>query len=401
MSPRSAALSLAFANVGHLFTHMLMLLYPTVVLALEGRYGLSYGELLALSMPGFVLYGVAALPAGWLGDRWSAEYMIVIYFLGSGAAAIATGLAGGPVGLAIGLTALGLFGSIYHPVGVAWLVRNAENRGRVLGWNGIFGSLGVGVASFVAGGLTDLWSWRAAFIVPGAICMALGVALFFLVRGRHVVALKTDRKPTPEPERADVRRVFIVLSITMLCAGIMWQMLTVSLPKLFELRLAGLTSGGTFGTGGLVSLVFLVSAGVTIVGGLLADRYPLKQVYLWAWVAQIPVLVVIIHATELPLLSLMILLFSLEVMTGPAENSLLVRYTPGRWRATAFGAKFVLAQGVSALGVPLVGYVFDATGDFLWMFGILIALGLAIVAAAIYLPREPAKYATPAVVPAE
>jgi MFS family permease len=151
----------------------------------------------------------------------------------------------------------------------------------------------------------------------------------------------------------------------------------------------------------LVSLVFLASAGVTIVGGLLADRYPLKQVYLWAWVAQIPVLVVVIHATELPLLGLMILLFSLEVMTGPAENSLLVRYTPGRWRATAFGAKFVLAQGVSALGVPLVGYVFDVTGDFLWMFGILIALGLSVVAAAIYLPREPAKYATPAVVLAE
>jgi FSR family fosmidomycin resistance protein-like MFS transporter len=401
MSSRSAALSLAFANVGHLFTHLLMLLYPTVVLALEGRYGLSYGELLSLSLPGFVLYGVAALPAGWLGDRWSPEYMIVIFFLGSGAAAIATGLAGGPVGLALGLTAIGLFGSIYHPVGVAWLVRNAENRGRVLGWNGIFGSLGVGVASFVAGALTDLWSWRAAFIVPGTICIALGLALLVLVRGRHVVALKSDRKPQPDPEPADVRRVFIVLSITMLCAGVMWQMLTVSMPKLFDLRLTGLTSGGTFGTGSLVSLVFLVSAGVQMIGGLLADRYPLKQVYLWAWAAQIPVLVVIIHATELPLLSLMILLFSLETMTGPAENSLLVRYTPGRWRATAFGAKFVLAQGVSALGVPLVGYVFDTTGDFLWMFGILIGLGLVIVAAAIYLPREAVKYVSPVVVPAE
>ncbi len=402
MSSRSAALSLAFANVGHLFTHMLMLLYPTVVLALEGRYGLSYGELLALSMPGFVLYGVAALPMGWLGDRWSAEYMIVIYFLGSGAAAIATGLSDGPVGLAIGLTAMGLFGSIYHPVGVAWLVRNAVNRGRVLGWNGIFGSLGVGVASFVAGGLTDLWSWRAAFIVPGACCMALGVGLLFLVRGRHVVALKTDRKPVPEPERSDVRRAFIVLSITMLCAGIMWQMLTVALPKIFELRLTDLTGGGgTAATGKFVSLVFLVSAGVTIVGGLLADRYPLKQIYLWAWAAQLPVLVLLINATQLPLLSLMMLLFSLEVMTGPAENSLLVQYTPGRWRATAFGAKFVLAQGVSALGVPLVGYVFDYTGDFVWVFAILIALGIAIVAASIYLPREGAKYAGPAVAPAE
>ena len=401
MSARSAALSLAFANVGHLFTHLLMLLYPTVVLALEGRYGLSYGQLLALSMPGFVLYGVAALPAGWIGDRWSAEYMIVIFFLGSGGAAIATGLADGPVGLAIGLTAIGLFGSIYHPVGVAWLVRNAENRGRVLGWNGIFGSLGVGVASFVAGALTDLWSWRAAFIVPGTICMVLGLGLLVLVRGRHVVALKTDRKPVPDPEPADVRRAFIVLSITMLCAGIMWQMLTVSLPKLFDLRLTGLSSGGTFGTGGLVSLVFLVSAGVQMIGGLLADRFPLKQVYLWAWAAQLPVLIVVIHAVEVPLLALMILLFSLETMTGPAENSLLVRYTPGRWRATAFGAKFVLAQGVSALGVPLVGYVFDATGDFLWMFGILIGLGVTIVAAAIYLPREAGKYASPAAVPAE
>ena len=401
MSARSAALSLAFANVGHLFTHLLMLLYPTVVLALEGRYGLSYGQLLALSMPGFVLYGVAALPAGWIGDRWSAEYMIVIFFLGSGGAAIATGLADGPVGLAVGLTAIGLFGSIYHPVGVAWLVRNAENRGRVLGWNGIFGSLGVGVASFVAGALTDLWSWRAAFIVPGTICMVLGLGLLVLVRGRHVVALKTDRKPVPDPEPADVRRAFIVLSITMLCAGIMWQMLTVSLPKLFDLRLTGLSSGGTFGTGGLVSLVFLVSAGVQMIGGLLADRFPLKQVYLWAWAAQLPVLIVVIHAVEVPLLGLMILLFSLETMTGPAENSLLVRYTPGRWRATAFGAKFVLAQGVSALGVPLVGYVFDATGDFLWMFGILIGLGVTIVAAAIYLPREAGKYASPAAVPAE
>lgn len=401
MSARSAALSLAFANVGHLFTHLLMLLYPTVVLALEGRYGLSYGQLLALSMPGFVLYGVAALPAGWIGDRWSAEYMIVIFFLGSGGAAIATGLADGPVGLAVGLTAIGLFGSIYHPVGVAWLVRNAENRGRVLGWNGIFGSLGVGVASFVAGALTDLWSWRAAFIVPGTICMVLGLGLLVLVRGRHVVALKTDRKPVPDPEPADVRRAFIVLSITMLCAGIMWQMLTVSLPKLFDLRLTDLSSGGTFGTGGLVSLVFLVSAGVQMIGGLLADRFPLKQVYLWAWAAQLPVLIVVIHAVEVPLLGLMILLFSLETMTGPAENSLLVRYTPGRWRATAFGAKFVLAQGVSALGVPLVGYVFDATGDFLWMFGILIGLGVTIVAAAIYLPREAGKYASPAAVPAE
>jgi FSR family fosmidomycin resistance protein-like MFS transporter len=73
MNARSAALALGFSSVGHFFAHLLMLLYPTILLALEGRWGMPYGELLSLSLGGFVLFGLGALPAGWLGDRWSAE----------------------------------------------------------------------------------------------------------------------------------------------------------------------------------------------------------------------------------------------------------------------------------------------------------------------------------------
>src|SRR5260370_36284532 len=94
-----------------------MLLYPTVVLALEGHFGdLTYGELLSLSIPGYVLFGAAALPAGWLGDRWSAEHMMVLYFVGTGAAAMLTGPADGPPGPAPGPSPLGLFCSVFHPV---------------------------------------------------------------------------------------------------------------------------------------------------------------------------------------------------------------------------------------------------------------------------------------------
>ena len=119
MGARSATLALVFASVGHFFAHLLMLLYPTVLLVIEGRWGMSYGELLSLSLGGFVLFGLGALPAGWLGDRWSAEHMMVVFFVGTGGAAIATGLAGSPAALAFGLAAIGLFGSIYHPVGTA------------------------------------------------------------------------------------------------------------------------------------------------------------------------------------------------------------------------------------------------------------------------------------------
>src|SRR5262249_32270822 len=157
------------------------LLYPTVLLVIEGYWGMSYGDLLSLSLGGFVLFGLGALPAGWLGDRSGGGHMMVVFFVGTGAAPVATGLARGPRGLALGRAAIGLFGSIYRPVGTAWLVRNAANRGRALGWNGISGSIGLAAAPFVAGALTQVISWRAAFIIPGALCTAVGVALLCFV----------------------------------------------------------------------------------------------------------------------------------------------------------------------------------------------------------------------------
>src|ERR1700730_12118784 len=146
MNSRSAVLALVFSSVGHFFAHLQRKTEPTVVLFLEAQWNMSYGDLLSLSLAGFVLSGLGALPAGWLGDRWNAEYIMVIFFVGTGGAAIATGLTDGPMALAVGLAAIGLFGSIYHPVGTAWLVRNAVNRGRALGWNGVSGGIGLAAA---------------------------------------------------------------------------------------------------------------------------------------------------------------------------------------------------------------------------------------------------------------
>src|SRR5579863_4680184 len=122
MTDSSARLQFWFSNLGHYYTHMFMLLYPTVVLALEKVFPLSYGELLSLSLPGFVLFGVAALPAGWLGDKWSEPGMLAVQFIGMGLAAILTGLANSPFMIGVGLSLIGLFASIYHPVGTSMIV---------------------------------------------------------------------------------------------------------------------------------------------------------------------------------------------------------------------------------------------------------------------------------------
>ena len=393
MNKSSVRWAIFFANVGHTLTHLMMLLYPTVVLTLEKQLTLSYGELMWLSVPGLVLYGLAALPAGWLGDRWSAEHMMVLFFVGSGVAGIATGLAQGPLGISCGLAAIGFFGAIYHPVGTAWLVRHAENRGRMLGWNGIFGSIGVGAGPIVGATLSALYGWRAAFLAPGILALLLGGALALLVRGGNVVAAKTDVKPQAEPASAEVKRVFLLLSVTMLSTGIIFQAFTSVLPKLFEVRLADLTAGGLIGTGGMVSLVFALSAAFQFFGGMAADRFSMKRIYLLCWAVQVPVLLLAIRLFEFPLFVAALFCFSLTAISTPTENALLAHYTPSRWRATAFGAKFLLSLGVSALGVPLVATVYDRTGDFVWLFAILGMLAALIAATVLFLPRERAAQA--------
>ena len=125
-----SARTIAFSNIGHSYTHLFLLLYPTVVLTLEMEFDRSYGELLSLATAGFVLLGAGAVPAGWLADRWSGRGMLSVFFFGVGGAAVLTGMAGNLIMIAAGLALIGLFASIYHPVGIALIIANSNNPGR-------------------------------------------------------------------------------------------------------------------------------------------------------------------------------------------------------------------------------------------------------------------------------
>lgn len=68
--------------------------------------------------------------------------MMLVFFFGIGASAIFTGLSNSPTMLVIGLTLIGIFAAIYHPVGTAMLVAYAQNRGREIGINGMWATSG-------------------------------------------------------------------------------------------------------------------------------------------------------------------------------------------------------------------------------------------------------------------
>jgi MFS transporter, FSR family, fosmidomycin resistance protein len=384
----SNLLAITFSQIAHSFCHISMLLFPTVVLALEKQWHMSYGDLLVLMTVGNVLFGVAALPAGWLGDRWSTLGMMIVYFFGLGASLLLTGAMRSTFGLALGLTLVGLFASIYHPVGMSWLIRSAHNRGRILGINGVFGSLGVAVAAMIAGVLTDLISWRAAFIVPGIIVLICGVALVYCTRRGWVKESKADAKPESKPSRDAIVRAFVVLSITMMCNGLIFQSMTSAMPKIFAERIGDWTGGSAAGAGTLVSLVYFGAMAAQVIGGYLSDKVSSRTLYVAASLAQLPLYFFAASLVNSPLFFVVAATVLFNTIAVPTENVLLSRYTPDKWRATAFGAKFVLALGVGALGVPLVAHIHETTGGFYWYFVFLAAMIAIVVLAALWLPVE-------------
>ncbi len=358
------------------------------MLALEVDWQQPYHELVELWTLGALLVGLAALPAGWLGDRWSASGMMAVFFIGMGASSIMAGIAQTPTQLSFALAGIGLFAAIYHPIGIPWLVRNTTSkRGKVLAVNGIFGSLGSAIAGIVAGFLIDLANWRSAFVAPGVICVLTGIALCYCIATGRVS--DSGVEATKETvTRNDMTRVFIILLFTMFVAGMIFHSTQTSLPKVFEQRHGGIAGSGAAGIGMLVAFVYTVAGLMQLVGGYLADRFPLKLVYLSALGCQIPFLWLAAGFSGIPLVAVATLMVMSATSALPAENMLLAKYTPAKHHGLAFGIKFVLYFAAAPLAVQFVARVNELSGGFYWVFVTLAAGAACITLLSCLLPRS-------------
>jgi MFS family permease len=369
---------IGFINAGHLLDHMAMLIFPTAVLGMQADFARPYSELITLALGWFIAFGAGSLPAGWLGDRWSQRNMLAVFFLGLGAATIATGCVHTSGQLAIGLAAMGLFAAIYHPVGTAMLVSHAERVGRAIGVNGVWGNLGVAFAAIVTGAVTQWLGWRWAFILPGSAALMAGCAYLVLVppeANRHGHAAAAAREVAFP--RAVIIRAFAVLALVTLAGGVVFNATTVALPKLVDERLP-LLAGSTFGVGALVCAVYVVGASAQLVMGRLIDRHPLKVGFLAVALFQAPLLVAAAFASGWAMVAVLAALVFVVFGQITFNDAMVARYTVGPWRARVYAVRYLLSFGVAAAAIPLVA-VMHAHGGFAALFDAL-AIGGALVA---------------------
>jgi MFS family permease len=389
-----------FLNIGHFLDHFFVLIFATAALHLTTVWDMSYAELIPYATPGFIAFAIGAVPAGWLADKWSREGMMVIYFLGIGVCSTLAGMANTPLQLAFFLTLVGTFAAIYHPVGLAMVVEQRDKTGVPIAVNGIFGNMGVASAALLTGVLMDTAGWRSAFIVPGAISIAVGLLyLLFLytnpTENRSTAAGSIKTTQAVKLPRHLLLRIFGIILFTSAVGGLVFQSTTFSLPKVFDEQLADI-AGNTTSIGSYAFLAFAVASFAQLVVGHLLDRQSVRSVFAVVAALQATFFLAMTQLDGIAALPVAIAFMLFVFGQIPINDVLIAQFAHSDWRSRAYALRSIVSFSVMASALPLVAWV-HGTWGFNMLFGSLSVAATLIFLAALLLPTAEERVPAPSV----
>ncbi len=374
-------------NAGHLVDHLFLLIFATAVVSIAKDFGFArWEDLMPYGAGAFVMFGLGSLPAGRLGDLWGRRPMMLVFFAGMGLSAILVAFTRNAWEMAAALALLGAFSAIYHPVGIPMLVQGAAKPGAVIGLNGLCGNLGIAVAALLTGLLVKFLGWRAAFFVPGVLCLLLGLLFARMVPRETAPPAQRGRKQATSLTPAQLARVFLVMTAAAATGGMVFNVTTNGNGPLLAERLRGLVEDpATLGL--LLAAVYAVASVAQVVVGRLIDRVPLRRLQMSILLMQAPLLLLASQAQGwwlfAALLGMMVTIFG----AIPFTDAVIVRYVDDRLRSRVAGMRLTVSIGISSLAVWALGPVVKAAGFGPLLMG-LAALSLLTAAVVSFLPEE-------------
>lgn len=382
--PRAVVLLL---NIGHALDHLFLLIFATAVGAIAIEFGFaSWEDLMPYSVGAFFMFGLGSVPSGRLGDLWGRRPMMLVFFFGLGAAAILTAFAKEPWQLALGLTLIGSFASIYHPVGIPMLVERASRPGAVIGINGLAGNLGVAGAAVLTGFLVQWWGWRAAFVVPGLVSLLCGVAFAVLCEPQQHPPSRSRKPSQIVLSRRELSRALIVMTAAAVTGSLLFNFTTNGNTQFLTERFQGLIHDPAM-IGLLLAGIYTMASLTQVAVGHLIDRISLKRLYLGIVLAQIPWLVFAALASGwwvfVALLGAMVCIFG----GIPFTDAMIVKYVDDRVRSRVAGMRLAVSFSVSSLAVWLLGPIVKAS-SFQSLFLIMAAISFCTASLVMLLPSD-------------
>ncbi|MFC1836187.1 MFS transporter [Thermodesulfobacteriota bacterium] len=377
---------------GHFMSHFNMLVFPALVLPLSQKLNMGMPQVLGLSFWMYLLFGITALPWGMLGDKLGGKPIMLIMFLGAGLSGLATAMfLDSPLAFSIGLAGIGLFSGIYHPIGLGLISKGVGRLSLAMGYNAVFGGLGLVVAPLVTGIINWISGPKAAYLLLAGLNLVGLVMMALLPLGDEV-----KKKGTQADKGNGMVEAFLILLVAMMLGGIAYRGSTVILPAYLQLNGKAIFEAvsGVFGQDlsanvvatTVAAAVYTVGMIGQYVGGHVGDRFEHRVAYLTFHTICIPAAFLMAFTQNFALVGFAFVYFFFLLGMQPVENTLVATFTPKRLHHSAYGMKFILTFGVGALAVKMVQWIevrwgSDATWIALGFISVLIVMTIIVLIA--------------------
>ncbi|NBT84489.1 MAG: MFS transporter [Betaproteobacteria bacterium] len=331
-------------NAAHALDHLVLLVFASAVGTIATEFQIArWEDLMPYTAGAFIMFGIGSIPSGRLGDLWSRRKMMLVFFWGIGFSCLAVALTKTPIQLAVALTVLGGFASIYHPVGIPMLLKNSPRVGVTIGWNNLAGNMGIAIAAILTGFMVKYFGWRAAFIPEEAEAPA-----------------KKKAEPHPIPRDITIRAL-VVMTVAATSGSLLFNFTTNGNNELLRERFTGIITDPA-ALGVLLAVIYSVSAFSQVIVGRLLDQIPMKPLFLCIVGSQIVLLALATQATGWALFFCALGYMAAIFGAIPFLDAVVVRYVDDRMRSRVAGIRIAISFGVSGIAVFLLGPIVKATG---------------------------------------
>lgn len=244
-------------------------LMPTI----EIELGLTHAEAGSLFMVQSFGYLVTLLGSGFVSSRLTHKRTIMLSSIVLGAALIATSAGIGVWGLRLGLIAVGMAAGLYFPSGIATLtsIINIRNWGKALAIHDLAPNLSFVLAPLVAEVVMMRFSWRAVFLVLGLTAFVLVFIFGRYGRGGEF----QGESPRPAALKTILAQNSFWLIMLMFCLGISSSIGIYTMLPLFLVNEHGIERNWA---NTLLALSRVVAIGMTFIGGWATDRFGVHRV---------------------------------------------------------------------------------------------------------------------------
>lgn len=376
-----------FTMLGHALVHWFEMSIPIFLVVWRDSFGGSIALLGTVVAIGYALFGIGALPAGILADRFGPKRLVLLCFTGMGVAFLGIAASSSIYLIGAALVCWGIAASVYHPAGMALISTGASEQGTIFAYHGMAGNAGIALGPFAAATLLIFFDWH---LVAALLALpALGAVLYGLSADFDTTAAVDAAVDAQDEEALTLPAfltnskhllgsAFLVVFVLVAFEGLFYRGVLTFLPTILQdlpamsgITLAAGLEGFSPGDYIFVGLLVVGMSG-QYVGGKLTDRIPVERglVAIFAILAALVLVFVPLSSGGIGVIvGLCVLLGFFLFAIQPFYQVAVAQYTPPETRGLSYGYTYLGEFGFGAASTSIGGFVLGS-----YSFGVFFAV---------------------------